>query len=863
MANPRLVMRSFSGGELSPEMSGRIDDAKFASGLARCRNMIVRPQGPVENRAGFRYVREVKDSEKKTRLVPFVYSDTQTMVIEIGEGYFRFHTQGQTLLDDEDNPYEVENTYEADDLFAIHYVQSSDIMTLVHPDYPPMELRRYGATDWRFTEIEFTPSILPPESVFVEPYFPPSANSPYNLDDTKTDSFYVVTAIDVNGMETGQSVERSASNNLFVTGAYNTITWIPSSGAVRYLVYKKQSGLYGYIGETQGLSLVDDSISPDLSRTPPRYEDVFVVGGIASVPVVDGGAGYTTHTGGLITAVNVVSGGFGYTDPVLTVTDDTGSGATFAITVGTGTVIIEGEAFPIRNIESIAITNTGYGYTNPQYSLSGGGSGAVLSFELTTNISPPQITVTDATGTGAVLAPVIADGEIVAVTVVESGKNYTDPEITIEDVEYGGTGAVLGDAILTESGYPGAVSYYEQRRCFAGTKNKPQNIWMTRTGSDNNMSYSIPVRDDDRISFRVAAREASTVRHLVPLSNLLCLTATAEWQVASTSDAITPSSISVRPQSYIGASNVQPVVINNAMIFCAARGGHVREMGYNWQASGYITGDLSLRATHLFDYLDIIDMAYSKSPTQIIWLVSSSGSLLGLTYVPEHEIGAWHRHDTVNGVFESCAVVAEGGEDALYCVIKRTIGDTEVRFIERMESRHIADISDSFFVDCGATYEGAATQTITGLDWLEGETVSILADGAVHAQKTVTSGTVTLDEPAEIVHIGLPITADIQTLPIAMQFDDGSYGQGRAKNVNQVWLSVLRSSGVLVGPDENNLKEAKQRTTEPYGSPPRLVSDEIQVTTSPSWSKHGQMFVRQTQPLPLTILSMTSEVVVT
>lgn len=189
-----------------------------------------------------------------------------------------------------------------------------------------------------------------------------------------------------------------------------------------------------------------------------------------------------------------------------------------------------------------------------------------------------------------------------------------------------------------------------------------------------------------------------------------------------------------------------------------------------------------------------------------------------------------------------------------------------------MESRQIIDVDDAYFVDCGATYAGTATQTISGLDWLEGETVSILADGSVHRQMVVTDGSVTLDAPAETVHIGLPITADIETLPAALQSDDGSYGQGRAtvssygqgraKNVNQVWLNVLRSSGVMVGPDELHLTEAKQRTTEPYGSPPLLISDEIQITTSPSWSKHGKVFVRQSNPLPLTILSMTSEIVV-
>ena len=82
------------------------------------------------------------------------------------------------------------------------------------------------------------------------------------------------------------------------------------------------------------------------------------------------------------------------------------------------------------------------------------------------------------------------------------------------------------------------------------------------------MSYSLPIKDDDRISFRVAAREANTIRHIVPLSQLLLLTSSAEWRVTSVnSDAITPTSISVKPQSYVGASNVQPVIVNNTLLY--------------------------------------------------------------------------------------------------------------------------------------------------------------------------------------------------------------------------------------------------------------------------------------------------------
>lgn len=678
MPNVKTLQRSFNGGELGPEMFGQIADAKYQSGLAKCRNFVVKPQGPAENRAGFQFVREAKDSTKKVRLIPFTYSTTQTMVIELGAGYFRFHTMGATLMSG-GAPYEIANPYAEADLFDIHFVQSADVLTLVHPNYAPRELRRLGATNWTLSSIPFAPTLSAPGAPSISATGHTTVKYTYN---------YVVTAIAADGVsESAASSAGSAGGNLFETGAICTISWLAVSGAARYNVYKLQGGLYGYIGQTDGLSIVDDNISPDLSKTPPTYETVFN-----------------------------------------------------------------------------------------------------------------------------------ASGE-----------------------------------------YPAAVSYFEQRRCFAGTINKPQNIWMTKSGTESNMSYSLPIKDDDRIAFRVAAREANTIRHIVPLTQLLLLTSSAEWRVTSVnSDAITPTTISVRPQSYVGASNVQPVIINNTLIYGAARGGHVRELAYSWQANGFVTGDLSLRTPHLFDSFDIVDMAYAKAPQPIVWFISSSGKLLGLTYVPEQQVGAWHWHDT-DGVFESCTVVAEGNEDVLYCVIRRTINGVSRRYIERMASRQFVAKEDAFFVDCGLTYNGVPADTITGLGHLEGKTVSILADGAVHPQQVVTGGSITLDNEAIKVHVGLPIVADMQTLPLALQID-GAFGQGRYKNVNKAWLRVYRSSGIFVGPDSDKLVEIKQRTTEPYGSAPALKSEEMQLVLSPSWADSGQVFIRQQDPLPLTLVSMTLEV---
>lgn len=805
MANIKTLQRSFAGGEVTPELFGRIDDAKYQSGLAKCLNFIPKPQGPVENRAGFAFVRAVKDSTKKTRLINFTYSTTQTMVIEMGAGYFRFHTNGATLLFS-GSPYEVASPYAEADLFDIHFVQSADVMTLVHPNYAPRELRRVGATDWQLTVISMAPNIAPP-SAFL------SAGTP-------TTHQYVVTAVfsDYGFLLTGHRIALiesvassvvSCSNDLSQTGYYNTISWTAAPGATAYQVYKWNGAVYGYIGAANGsTSFKDDGrlaivagTNPPVSSTKPAPTGVVAAANSPGSGQVTATAFVPSGATNLWTQEYVVS---------CVSADGTESLASTKATCSNN-IYVSGAyntiAWPaVTGAESYNIYRLSsgmYGYL---------GQSRDLTFR-DDNISPDM--------------------------------SKTPP--------------ITADPFIGAGNYPGAVSYFEQRRGFAGTLNQPQNIWMTKSGTESNMSYSLPIRDDDRISFRVAAREANTIRHIVPLTQLLLLTGAAEWRVTSVnSDAITPSTISVRPQSYVGSSNVQPVIINNTLIYGAARGGHVRELAYNWQANGFISGDLSLRAPHLFDTFDVVDMAYSKAPSPVVWFISTSGKLLGLTYVPEQQVGAWHQHDT-DGVFESCTVVAEGAEDVLYVVVRRTINGSQVRYVERMASRQFATAADAFFVDSGLTYSGAPATAFSGLGHLEGKTVSILADGAVHPQKVVTSGSITLDNAASKVHIGLPITADIETLPVAAQIDN-SFGQGRFKNVNKAWLRVYRSSGIFVGPNANQLREAKQRTTEAYGSPPALKSAEIPVMVDPSWADSGQVYIRQSDPLPLTIVNLTCEV---
>jgi hypothetical protein len=738
----KTFARGFVGGEVTPEFWGRIDDQKYHMGLAVCRNFEVLPHGPVRNRAGLRFVARAKYAERRARLIPFRFSSTQTLVLEFGHQYLRMHTQGAQVLTGAVGPWatatayaagdlranagvsyyctsahssgtfaddlaagrwyampatgvlELPTPYTEDDLRDLRYVQSADVMTLTCRRWYARELRRLGAVQWVLRVID-TGSALPAPTGLTATATP----APTTPGDPSTQS-YVVTAVGTDGRdESPPSSGASCSNNLYDTGARNSLNWEDVPGAARYRVYRLSGGLHSFVGEAVASEFVDqgggDVVRPDQSRTPP------MVGWFAS-------------------------------------------------------------------------------------SLAG----------------PP--------------APGTEDASIC----------------------------------------PAAVSYFEQRRWFAGTEAEPQTLIGSRSGTESTMTYSLPVRDDDRVKLRVVAREADAIEHIVPLGVLVLLTGSAEWVVTSVNtDAITPTSVSVRPQSYIGANDVQPVVVDASAVYAAARGGHVMELGYREEVKGLRPSDLSLRAPHLFDGLQIVDLAYAKAPYPTVWAVSSGGDLLGLTYLPGQNITAWTRHDTLHGAFESVAVVAEGERDALYAVVRRQqVNGEDARFVERLEA-HSPVLAQAFHVDCGLSYAGPPATIIRGLEHLEGRMVAVLADGAVMAQAQVLGGQISLAVPASVVHVGLPITADLQTLPLA--FEVQGYGQGRPKSVNEVALRIVASSGLAVGPSVDRLTTVKMRTAEPYGAPPRLRTGEVAVKISPRWSDEGAVCVRQDVPLPVTILSMT------
>lgn len=886
----RLTQLSYNAGELGELMTGRVDDAKYAAGLAECTNMYPTPQGPVRNRAGFVYVGEVKDSTKAVRLIPFVYSADQQIIVELGNYYARFHLNGRTLMKaDGSAPYEIATPWRSERLFEIHYTQNADIMTLVCSGIAPQELRRYSMNDWRLVPVSLITSLVPPGGLAATRLS--TGDNDKNAD--KYTERYVVTSLNSDRtQESIASAEAAVVANLAANGTVVRLTWNPVAGAHYYRIYKYQGGIYGYIGETTAAWIEDNNIAPETGVTPPYTDDVFQVGGgITSVTLVNGGSGYQNgkrvvkvldygkwhmlgadtwsdfslpfHSAWYEGGLTVGPAGSMHYDGIIDLAGS-GTGATgYMNTSG-----CEQNRYCTR-INSVGLTNDGgYGYVNPvmKWHITKGVkdyTNAEGYFNCLAEDIPVRLEVYDdgGNGYGAQLGFSIENGVFTDVYIISPGTGYTNPKVRVVTVN--GTGAEFKLTVGNAGDYPAAVGYFEQRRIFAGSVLRPQNIWMTATGTDSNMTYHLPLQDTDRISFAVAARDLNQIQHIVPLQQLIALTSAAEWRVSPlNSDAITPSSISVRPQSYIGASKVQPQIINTNLLYAAARGGHVRELSYDYTAGGYITGDISIRAPHLFAEDNVVvDMGLTKSPDPILWCVRADGVLLGLSYVPEQKIGAWFTYQT-DGQFESAAVVQEGLRDYLYVVVKRTVNGKSVRYIERQASREDTSRS-TCYLDCAGHYLSSdATQTISGLTWLEGRVVTAVADGAVISGLAVTGGKLTLPISANEVWVGLPYTSQLKTLPATLQLSDGSLARGRIKNVNRVALRVYRTSGLEVGPDESNVVPVKPRTLENYGKPPELKSGEVDVTPLGHWQNDGTVVIRQSEPLPFTLICHSTDVVI-
>lgn len=684
MTELRAYQPSFTGGELSPALWARVDLAKYAVGLKGATNLFVHPHGGASNRAGLAFVNEVKTSTSETRLIPFQFSTEQTYILEFGNLYMRIYRDGGLILSG-GLPYEVTTPYTSAQVADIVVTQEADVMYITHVMHAPRKLGRLADDNWSLTTPTFAPSIVSPGA--------PTVSAATGTGST-TYTYKVASISDASGEESLPSGSGSTTNDLSIAGNKNTISWSAVSGAARYIVYKEDNGVYGFIGGTSGTSFTDENITADLADGP----------------------------------------------------------------------------------------QTGYN-------------------------------------------PFVGAGN-----------------------------------------YPRCSTFVDQRLAFASSLNNPQACWLSQSANYENFGFSRPRKASDGFEFRIRARQVNEIRALLQTRGLMILTSGGEWNVTGGQDEyLAPDTIVVKNQGYRGASKVQPIVVGNTVLFAQERGGVVRDFSYEFAEDGFVGKDLTIMARHMFEERTIKAWAYAQAPYSMVWCVLDDGSLVTLTYMKEHDVWGWTKHET-DGTFEDVTVIGEGQEDVPYFIVKRTIGGVTKRYIERLHTRYFPDIKDAFFVDSGLTYSGAAATVFSGLSHLEGKSVVALADGNVVRNLTVASGAITLPFAAEVVHVGLPYEATLTTLDLDLgQINGLGTVQGRNKSVAEVTFRVENTRGIWLGSkdgtrDGGKLIEWKQRAGEAWSDPIQAYTGDLRITPMADWTKGGNVVVKQFDPLPCTILAIMPDI---
>lgn len=746
MANLDIIQPSFAGGEVTEALQSREDLAKQHIALKTCKNAIVTSTGSVLNRAGTTLVSEVDDSTKEYRLIPFIFSTEQAYAIPFGDNAFEIVKDGELLLRDlVDAAYKwtlsgsgtseyylelaaggdpgilephivLENGIQmtadtagslgirewdwadndalgystvyvrlsdstdpdskAQGYVRVHlmftspyssgtqnsnldYAQSADVMYLPNPAFTPYKLTRTSDTAWTLTAIDFQ-------------------DGPYRARDDGDEDITMTP-----GAKTGSGVTVEISE---------AITWATVGLPIRFGYENPLDQSIIEWGWGKVASIVDsDTITVDIEKDlgfeyllNPKFRD-----GLSFWQDKSTSASSTSYDAiNNVAELNQGASGNAFLTQQITVNayelltveivvDTIGGGGTLRVYAGNTAL-----AQDVLAIQSIVAPDT-YSYTT----LIAQPTGTTVHLTLQTFAGTPSYT-----------------HEVSRVSVMRQ-------DLSTTHWRRGAWDATLG--------WPERVTLFEQAVFYANNNDQPDTAWKTKTGEYESFPFNTPPLDTDAVVFTLASERVNAIQWLRAYGELAIGTTGSEWRVSrgANSDTITPTSIDAKVKSNTGSASIRPLIIGNSLLFI--RQGEntttgkkfckVYELGYSLDSDGYRPTDLTVLAPHLFEGHNIKEWGYQESPNATVWCVRDDGVLLGLTFIKEQEIWAWHQHDT-EGTFESICVVPEDGEDAVYFIVKRWVlisgARTVKRFIERLNGRiNDEDIYDYYFVDSGVTLD--------------------------------------------------------------------------------------------------------------------------------------------------------------
>ena len=921
MPRTTAALNSFVSGEFSAKLDGRTDFEKYASGCKTLENMLVHPQGAAARRVGTQFISEVKTSSAKTRLIPFEFSTTQTYVLEFGNTYIRmFKDKGQITEGDvtvtaitkanpgvvtatshgyadgdivilssvvgmtevngktfkvsnkDTNTFELENVdgvdvdtsgfttyssggdankiyeivspYLTAELFELKFAQSADVMYITHPNHEVMKLSRTGHTAWTLTEVAFT-------------------DGPYLSTNTTATTLTPASV----GVATGVNITASA-----ITGINGGVGWL-ATDVGRILKFNSGKAI---ITARTNTTVVVATITTAFTNT--NATAAFNLGAFSD----------TTGHPSCVSFFEQRLVFAGTTDEPQTLYFSK-SGDYENMTTGTNAddamvyTIASNQVNKIRYLK--AVRTLLIGTTGGEFSVSADGTDAA--------VTPTNVTIKRQSSFGA--ANVDAQPAGNAVLFLQRAKRkirelaynydsdgYVAPDLTILNETVTNSGitemayqqapdsilwCVRDDGVLAGLTYQRTDNVVAWHRHIIGGKSDTgkniiqQKINFTANGTIvNGAANSITLAShglvtNDPIYYYAAANPITGISSgslyyvITTDANTIKLSLTAALSAAGTAISLTAPSTASTQSIYQGVN------ISSNVIYSSAHGLKTGDIIF-YDNVGTTIGGLSENTSY---YVSRVDDNQFK--------LYSDSNLVNVVSLTSAHTSEQVDNILQNAKVESVATISgDLNEDELWIISQRWVNGAVRRFVECFSDFDFDETApeDFKFLDSHLSYSGVAVSSLSGLDHLEGETVSILADGATHATKVVSSGAISLDRAATKVVVGLPYSSVLQTMRIeggAGQYEGTA--QGKIKRISKVVLRLFETVGAKVGPSLDNLETVPFRTTSGAMDLPvsTFLAGDKEVEFADDYNTDGFIFVKQEQPLPLTILALYPTIV--
>lgn len=405
--------------------------------------------------------------------------------------------------------------------------------------------------------------------------------------------------------------------------------------------------------------------------------------------------------------------------------------------------------------------------------------------------------------------------------------------------------------------WPSCVTFHQQRLWFGGQ------LRLTGSKVGDFTNFSVTTDDDSPLVLQLVATQRNDICWMYSARGLAVGSTGGEWAICgeNVDSALTIKNRNARLYSMMGSAVVQPLMAGKAVLYVSADRHRIQELYYNFGEDGFESNDITLLAEHLTQSR-IKEITYAPDPSGIIWAVMEDGQLAGCTYLRAQEVVGWYKFVTQGKVLSVVSIPHEEGYSDTWMAVKRETGV----YIERKQAQwrgQSANEPEYWYVDCGAQYQGAPVTSVSGLGYLEGQTVAVLADGAYHSEQVVTGGRITLESPASLITVGLPY--HWKYAPMTLDgFSERGSAQGKKSKIVSVTVRLRKSLNVQYGFPEPgaSIYEAPNRTVEMLmDNAPTPFSGDKDLSFPNRWSSDARFVLQGDKPFSATIITCIPKVV--